>query len=205
VTTRTWTEGTWLNRPRHAVTNEGALRVHCAEGSDFWRTTYYGFVRDTGHALLYDLAPGQACEVSFHAALEQLYDQAGLLVRAGPESWLKAGVEVSDGFPQLGAVATHPLSDWSCAPVPEWAGTLVTVRASWTGEALLVRARSEAAGWRTVRLAPFAATGTSAATVQAGLYCAAPQRAGLSVTFTAVSVGPADTELHLPDSPDRSR
>ncbi|WP_037872055.1 DUF1349 domain-containing protein, partial [Streptomyces sp. SPB074] len=104
-----WTAGEWLNRPPAHRTDEadGSLLVTAAGGSDFWRTTSYGFVRDTGHALLVPFAPDSAVEVTFRADLPELYDQAGVLVRVAPGTWLKAGGETSDGVPHLGAVVTH--------------------------------------------------------------------------------------------------
>ncbi|WP_432090155.1 DUF1349 domain-containing protein [Streptomyces sp. NRRL F-5630] len=190
-----WTAGEWLNRPPAVRTDEedGALLVTAAEGSDFWRTTSYGFVRDTGHALLVPFAGGSAVEVTFRADLPELYDQAGLFVRVAPDTWLKAGVETSDGLPHLGAVVTHGTSDWSLAPVPEWAGQDVTIRVSRAGDALTVRAKTATSRpWRMVRLAHLAPDAEAAA----GPFCCAPERAGLTVRFTRFTAGPADRGLH---------
>lgn len=187
-----WNDGTWLNKPPSAVRVDGGLQVECAQGSDFWRTTFYGFDRDSGHALLFELPAGQACEVSFVVDFSELYDQAGLIVRASADSWVKAGVEMSDGQPQLGAVVTDGSSDWSCAPVPEWRDQVVTVRASRTRDALIVRARCGSEPWRLARLAPMSAD----LEVFAGPYCASPERAGLRVTFTRVAIGSGDAALH---------
>ena len=60
-------------------------------------------------------------EVSFILDYDQQFDQAGVLVRASETAWVKAGVEISDGVAQVGAVVTHAASDWSVAPVPELA------------------------------------------------------------------------------------
>jgi hypothetical protein len=114
------------------------------------------------------------------------------MVRVDAETWIKAGVELSDGRPQLGAVVTHGRSDWSMAPVPDWAGRRVTVRASRTGDAVTVRARCEDEPWRMVRLAPLAPDATAAA----GPFCCSPQREGLTVRFTGFTTGPADRALH---------
>jgi len=103
--------------------------VTAAEGSDLWRTTGYGFVHDSGHALLEPLTDGRAVEVSFVLDFEQIYDQAGVLLRVDEQTWVKSGIEVSDGVPQLGAVVTREFSDWSVAPVPSWQGGIITVRA----------------------------------------------------------------------------
>lgn len=130
--------------------------------------------------------------MSFVADLTDLYDQAGVMLRADAGTWVKAGVEHSDGQPQLGAVVTRDLSDWSLQPVPGWAGQGVTIRISRGPDAITVRARRQDQPWQLVRLAPFAWPGP----VGAGPYCCAPSRPGLQVRFTGFSVGPADAALH---------
>lgn len=187
-----WSDAAWLNPPAEAVADGAGLLVTTREGSDFWRTTSYGFIRDDGHALLAPFPPGTAVEVTFVADFTELYDQAGALVRVDAGTWIKAGVEMSDGRPQLGAVVTHGTSDWSLAPVPDWAGHEVTVRVSRSGDAVTVRARRAGEAWRTVRLAWL----DPAAEAHAGLFCCSPQRAALRVRFTRLATGPADASLH---------
>ncbi|MEU6068770.1 MULTISPECIES: DUF1349 domain-containing protein [Streptomyces] len=189
-----WHEGAWLNEPQHMQTDGPDLLVTARARSDFWRTTSYGFVRDDGHALLRDFPQDSATEVTFLADFETLYDQAGLMVRVDAETWIKAGVEASDGVPQLGAVVTRGVSDWSLAPVPDWHKRRVTVRASRRGDAVIIRARCEDGPWRMVRLAPLSAE----ALATAGPFCCSPQRDGLKVRFTRFTRGPADTALHQP-------
>lgn len=189
-----WSAATWLNPPfaSQVETNGEDLLVTTRGGSDFWRTTSYGFVHDDGHALLADFPVGGAVEVSFVVDFAELYDQAGVLVRVDEENWTKAGVEVSDGVPQLGGVVTRGTSDWSLAPVPDWAGHEVTVRVSRAGDALTVRARRDDEPWRLVRLAPLAPD----ARATAGPFCCSPLHDGLVVRFTRFTRGPADRELH---------
>src|SRR4051812_49501321 len=106
MTPRSWADGAWTTPPV-AVAEDGAdLLVTAAEGSDAWRHTAYGFVHDDAHALLAPLADPGAVEVSFDTGWGEQFDQAGLVLRAGAETWVKAGVEVSDGVLQLGAVVT---------------------------------------------------------------------------------------------------
>ena len=185
--------GQWVNPPVE-VSGGGAsgdLLVTAAANSDFWRTTSYGFVHDTGHGLLNDFADGTAMEVSWMLDYDQQFDQAGLLVWHDDRNWIKAGVEFADGSPQLGAVVTREVSDWSVAPVPEWAGREVHLRISRSTDALTVRARCDGP-WQLVRLAPL----DPALSWRAGLFCASPSRAGLTVRFTSLSVGDADGSLH---------
>ncbi|HHW83783.1 MAG TPA: DUF1349 domain-containing protein, partial [Actinomycetales bacterium] len=123
TTTRVpWNAGRWTNPPS-AVGEEGDdLRVTCAPGSDAWRVTSYGFVHDSENALVTPLENGTAVEVVFTADFSKQFDQAGLFLVAGGETWVKAGLEFADGTLQLGAVVTHGTSDWSVAPVQEWLG-----------------------------------------------------------------------------------
>ena len=188
-----WNEGKWFNTPSDVARDGDALIVTAAEGSDLWRTTAYGFVHDDAHALLRPFREGSAVEVSFVLDFEAQFDQAGILVREDEVHWLKAGMEISEDVAQVGAVATRGMSDWSLAPVPEWHGRIVTVRVSWSGDALTVRARSGTSAWRLVRVSPWT---PSSSTVMAGAYLAAPTRAGLCVRFTEWSAGPADADLH---------
>jgi regulation of enolase protein 1 (concanavalin A-like superfamily) len=187
-----WRGGHWLNPPRVVHSDGDDLLVTAAAGSDFWQGTYYGFRRDSGHALLAPFAQGQAVEVSFLVDYSTLYDQAGLVVRVDELTWVKAGVEISDGVPQLAAVVTHGLSDWSVAEMPDWAGKVVTLRASWAADALILRARTDG-DWRMLRLASFPATEAASA----GPYCCAPERDGLTVRFIDWRFDQADAALHL--------
>ncbi|MFE6964849.1 DUF1349 domain-containing protein [Agromyces sp. NPDC057679] len=190
-----WNDGRWTREPESVRSDGDALVVTAVEGSDYWRTSHYGFVHDDGHGLLADWPAGSAVEVSFDSStLTGLYDQAGILLFAGEERWVKAGLEVSDGVLHLGAVVTNGVSDWSMAPVPEWAGEIVTVRASRggvAGDAITVRARTATSGWRTLRVAPF-----TAGAAQAGPMICAPLRADLAVRFTRWALTDGDVDLH---------
>src|SRR4051794_13029248 len=125
-----WSTGRWTHPPA-AVREDGTdLLVEAVAESDAWRHTSYGFVHDSEHALVAPLLPDSAVEVEFTAGFDAQFDQAGVFVRASVEQWLKAGVEFADRLPQVGAVVTAGRSDWSVAPVPDWAGRRITVRAS---------------------------------------------------------------------------
>lgn len=186
-----WTDGAWTNAPVASVIDGTDLVVTAAEGSDAWRHTSYGFVHDSEHALLAPFAPGSAIEVAFTASFEAQFDQAGLFIRADDENWIKAGVEFADGQPQVGAVVTRGSSDWSVAPVPEWLDRRVIIRASWTDDAITLRARRDDEPWRLVRVVPFAVP-----TALAGPMLCAPSRAGLTVRFHSWTLTTTDEGLH---------
>lgn len=184
-------QGAWLNPPIGSSLSADAYTVVTADKSDFWRTTSYGFVHASGHALLNDFPEDSALELRWILDYDQQFDQAGLLVYADENNWIKAGVEFCDGAPQLGAVVTREVSDWSVAAVPDWFGQEVQLRISRRGDALTIRARTEGE-WELVRLCPL----DTARSWRAGLFCASPSRAGLTVRFTSLRLGEADATLH---------
>ncbi len=187
-----WSAGGWTHPPVSASEDGTDLLVEAAEGSDAWRRTAYGFIHESEHALLAPLAVGSAMEVTVTADLPKQFDQAGLFIRVNGETWIKAGLERSDGRLQLGAVVTFGQSDWSVAPVDGWDGRQVTVRVSRTADALIIRAGLAGEEQQLVRVVPFDAGQPAAA----GPYACAPTRAGLTVRFSSWTVTDADTSLH---------
>ncbi len=188
---RSLDQGEWLNPPVATELEGETFKVTTALESDFWRHTSYGFVHDTGHALLNDFPQDSAIELSWILDYNQQFDQAGLFIYCDEQNWIKAGVEFADGAPQLGAVVTMGKSDWSVAPVESWMGREVQLRASRSGDAITIRAKSDGE-WKLVRLAPL----DPARQWRIGLHAASPTRAGLIVTFTSIKSGPADSQLH---------
>ncbi|CDK00800.1 conserved hypothetical protein [Microbacterium sp. C448] len=191
-----WAEGRWTTEPEDVRVTDAGISVTAKEGSDAWRETSYGFIHDTEHALLRPIEDGQAIEVAFRIDLPEQFDQAGVFLKADDQNWIKAGIEHSDGEESLGAVVTRGQSDWSLAPVPEWAGRVATVRASWSAGAVTIRARVDDEPWRLVRVAPLSA----GAGLEAGPFCCAPSRPGLTVEFLSWRVTDADADLHPSDA-----
>lgn len=187
-----WDRGQWLNPPPAVEADGDHLVVTAARGSDLWQRTSYGFSRDSGHGLLEPVERGRAVEVSFVASARGTFEQAGVLVRLDELTWVKAGVEHSDGVLQLSAVVTAGTSDWSTAPVPSWVDRRVTVRASLAADAVTVRARVDDEPFRLVRLAPLPGAGQ----LLAGPYCCAPETDGFRTRFTGWSQTAADERLH---------
>ena len=183
--------GVWLNQPESVVDANGKLLVTAKENSDFWRTTSYGFIHDSGHALLNEFPQDSSVELTWLLNYREQFDQAGLMVWANDENWTKAGIEFADGAPQLGAVVTKKVSDWSVAPVPDWMDREVQLRVSRSGDALTIRARCQGE-WKLVRLAPL----DPELEWKVGIHLASPSRAGLSVEFLELKTGPADESLH---------
>jgi regulation of enolase protein 1 (concanavalin A-like superfamily) len=189
-----WGEMQWLNEPATAAIDGMALVVETGPDTDFWHQTGYGFIHADGHFLGLLLNGDAAIEVTFRADLSERFDQAGLMLYAAPDVWLKTGVERSDGQLFASVVATAGHSDWSIAPLPpEAEGQALTFRASRAGDGVTIRYRvGDAATWQMLRLAYMPPD----AEMRAGPMCCSPTRAGLSVRFESVRVGPPDAKLH---------
>lgn len=189
-----WNEGVWLNSPQSSSIEDGKLKIVPEKGRDFWKKTLYGFEFEDGPALLAEWDRNTGVEVSFRLnSFVELYDQAGLLLYHGQEQWIKAGIEMNDGTPQLAVVVTDGYSDWSLTAVPEWEGEEVTLRASIIKDAAVIRARSGTHAWRTIRVARFPYPSNN----QAGPFACSPQREGFEATFTRWEVTAPDEDLHI--------
>ena len=92
-----WASGEWTTPPASSSVDGEDLLVTATEGSDAWRVTSYGFVHDNEHALVAPFPNDSAVEVVFTADFAEQFDQTGVFVVAGRETWVKAGVEYADG------------------------------------------------------------------------------------------------------------
>ena len=178
----TETAPTWINEPSRWFFEDGVLVVHVDAGTDFWRRTRYGFVRDNGH-LLAVLEPGDfVATIEVDADYRDRYDQAGLMVRLDTDHWLKAGIELDGAF-YVSAVVTHDRSDWSVVPLAGRPERLL-VRVTRSGDALTVEYAlgpfdADVVAWRMHRLAWF----PPEEPVLVGPMAAAPDGGGFTARF----------------------
>lgn len=183
----------WTNQPVSVTQLEsGGILVAATPKSDAWLKTYYGFEADTENAWLCPWDESAGFQVSFILDFEEQFDQAGIFIHADANHWIKAGVEWADGEPQLGAVVTHHHSDWSVAPVPNWQGQEVTIRATRKDDAVVIRARCGDEPELPIRVAYM----DPGVPLEIGLFCASPSRGGLKVTFTGWGTANAEEGLH---------
>jgi hypothetical protein len=181
----------WLNEPPRWSEQDGALCVVTGDKTDFWRTTHYGFVRDSGHFRFERVRGDFTAEVTVSGDYRELYDQAGLMLRLDAEHWLKAGIEYVEGRRMLSAVVTREFSDWSTVPAFE-APDPLRLRLSRHGSAVRVEWAS-AAGFAMLRLAYL----PERAAALVGPMCCSPERAGLEVRFADFRIGePIPRDLH---------
>lgn len=176
----------WINPPPRWSGDAAALELETGPATDFWRETFYGFTRDSGHAWVAPVAGDFSVAVRFRGAYKTLYDQAGLMALGPGGAWIKAGVEFTDRLMHFSVVVSAPRSDWSVIPLPEATpDTEVSARISRDGDAVRVHYAVAGGDWRLARLAPFVA-----GPVRAGLMACSPERAGFSARFTGLAIGP---------------
>jgi len=173
------------------LTPEG-LSVTTNQGTDFWRETYYGFTRDSGHFFGREVCGGFTASLRVRARYETLYDQAGIMVRLDEATWIKAGIELSDGETLMGSVLTVGQSDWATGPFRGDASDF-WIRVTVDRGVLRLQASADGQRWPMVRLCPFP---ESERYVVGPMTCT-PERAGLDVLFSDFSVTlPANRALH---------
>jgi regulation of enolase protein 1 (concanavalin A-like superfamily) len=169
----------WNSEPRDWQAFSDGMRLTTDAGTDFWRHTHYGFVRDNGH-FGFEIVEGDfELEVTIAGDYRDQYDQAGLMVRTDDEHWIKCGIEFVDGRELISAVVTNERSDWAVAPRVEAArGNPLRLALERTADAVTI-SYGPSTHPTMLRIAPFAAGPT-----EAGIMAASPQGSGFDVTFT---------------------
>src|SRR4051794_13753746 len=147
-------DGVWLNEPERWAAQDNSLAIVTDKATDFWQKTYYGFCRDSGHFLGFRTLEAFTAELRVQCAFEELYDQAGIMVRIDAEHWLKAGIEFSDGRAMLSSVLTNGQSDWASAPYEHDARDF-RMRVTLADGVLRLQTSVDGKIWPLVRLAPF--------------------------------------------------
>ncbi len=182
----------WLNPPPEWSEENGILNVVTGDRTDFWQRTHYGFRRDNGHFRFTRVTGDFTARLTFGADYGTLYDQAGLMVRTGPECWMKTGLEYTDGEPHFSVVATNAFSDWSVQPLPREALATLTVQVARYADVLQIRF---AVGGGPLRLARLCRLPLPEE-VMVGPMCCTPERDGLRVRFEQLEIGPPSRDLH---------
>ncbi len=178
-----WSDAVWVNEPTRWRRQGADLSLTADGGTDFWRHTHYGFVRDSGHAAL-TRVPGEfVATVEVQADYRDQYDQAGLMVRLDETVWLKCGIELLDGVHQVSAVVTRDHSDWSVVPLPAPPGTL-RLRVDRAGGTLEVRYALDGGPETLLRQAHL----TGAETLRVGPMLASPKGGGITARFRGFAV-----------------
>jgi uncharacterized protein len=167
----------WLNEPAHWSSSGDRIIVRTSPQTDFWRIAHYGFIRDNGHFYFDRINTDFTVEVDISGDYKDLYDQAGIMIRADENHWIKTGIEYVDGVQHLSAVVTHGYSDWSVTPLPKPLSPL-RLRVERRQEAIHISYVDENSKYALLRLAYFPNI-----EVRVGIMCASPDGNGYEVIF----------------------
>ncbi len=178
-------EWRWLNEPAQWHQTEGGLQVVTDQQTDFWRSTWYGFERHSGHLYGCEVTGEFTFQVCVEGEFTTLYDQAGLMLLQDDEHWLKAGIEYNDAQPMIGSVLTNPRSDWATGiftgnPRRFW------LRLTRLADCLRLQYSTDGKVWPLLRLAPF----PPSESCFIGVMCCTPERQGLAVRFSDLRLTP---------------
>ncbi len=176
----------WMNEPASWSESDGVLSVTADAGTDFWRTTHYGFVRDSGHVYGADLSGDFDLSMRVRGSYADQYDQAGAMVRVDEGHWLKTGIEYFEGRARFSTVVTLDYSSWAVADLGPEAGELSLLLAR-RGDSVEVR-YSVGGGERDLAAVVYLPPGQPAF---AGAMCAAPEGGGFAVSFHDLAISPA--------------
>ena len=192
----------WMNHdaPVSSPVDQDVI-IHTPPDTDIWRPS---LSKDNFTApYLYTqirTSDFQSVSVTVQANWRTLFDQGGIAITFpqdnAPISWIKAGIEYTDGAPYLGVVATEKLSDWSLSPVsnpsvPNFA-TFEIARDGTDAWVYVVEGNSR----RPLRQITWAFNENPAEFMHVGIYAAKPTREAesghefdkLAVTFKSFAI-----------------
>ena len=140
----------WINEPAEWRRDADGLTVVTNKHTDFWRHTWYGFERFSGHLYAAEVAGDFTLQAKICADFTTLYDQAGLMMMADEQTWLKAGIEFNDDAPAIGSVLTLTHSDWATGLFPGDPRTF-WLRLTRKGDALRLQYSTDGEHWPLLR------------------------------------------------------
>jgi regulation of enolase protein 1 (concanavalin A-like superfamily) len=173
----------WRNPPPKRSAEGGAIAFDVMPKTDYWRTTHYGYVRDTGPFCFREATGDLVARVKVEGTYRELYDQAGLMIRIDAENWIKTGIEFVNGTQNVSTVVTRGFSDWSVVPLST-APPAVWLELVRKADYVETKYSLDGTTWVTVREAYFP-PGTK---VEVGVMAAAPEGKGFPVRFEGFSV-----------------
>lgn len=173
----------WYNEPPNWEIQGDTINVTSGAKTDFWRETYYGFIRDNGHFLYQTIQGDFVIDVKVTGEYRDLYDQAGIMVRLDEANWIKCGIEFVEGVQQVSAVVTRNYSDWSVVPLPQNPAS-IWIKLIRIGTAIEIKYSFDGKDYTMLRLAYL----TPELIVNAGLMCASPDGNGFSTKFESFKI-----------------
>ena len=185
LTTAQTPQRQWQHEPSQWKDTEDGLTETVPAGTDYWRTTHYGFVRDNGPFRYQKQSGNFEAKVRIVGQYHELYHQAGLMVRLDEKNWIKSGIEYVNGKQNISAVVTREFSDWSVLSRND-SPAFLWIRLQRFNDTVQVSYSLDEQKWSMVRLAYFPPD----VPVEIGMVAAAPGKQSFEVAFDHFSVSP---------------
>lgn len=173
----------WLNEPKKWSGNAQKLTLTVDPNTDFWRITHYGFIRDSGPFYYQEVQGNFEATVKVTGSYQELFHQAGLMVRTDNKNWIKTGIEYVDGVQNVSAVVTREVSDWSVVPRND-SPKSIWLKLLRKGDYVQIQYSFDSKDYKALRLAYFPPN----VKVQIGMVAAAPGKKNFPVVFEGFSV-----------------
>jgi regulation of enolase protein 1 (concanavalin A-like superfamily) len=175
----------WEHEPAKWSDTANSLTEIVPAGTDYWRVTHYGFIRDNGPFQYQEQSGDFEAKVRISGKYHELYHQAGLMIRIDEKNWIKTGIEFVNGKQNISAVVTRDVSDWSVIPRSD-NPQFIWLRLQRHHDAVQIEYSLDNVTWSMLRLAYFPPN----VPVKIGMVAAAPGKQDFSVTFDHFMVGP---------------
>lgn len=173
----------WQNPPK-AWKQEGASLLETVPaGTDYWRITHYGFIRDNGPFRYATQSGNFEAKVRISCKYHELYHQAGLMIRVDDKNWIKTGIEFVNGHQNVSAVVTREFSDWSVLPRADNPAS-IWMRLQRFNDTVQISYSLDGTKWSMIRLAYFPPN----VPVKIGMVTAAPGKESFEARFDEFSV-----------------
>jgi len=173
----------WFNEPGKWTGTPQKLDVTVDPNTDYWQVTHYGFKRDNGPFYFQEQEGDFEASVKISGKYQELFHQAGLMIRTDEKNWIKTGIEYVDGVQNVSAVVTHEVSDWSVVPRHD-SPAHVWLKLLRKGDYVEIKYSFDNKKFEMLRLAYF----QPGVKVQIGVVAAAPGKKSFPVVFEDFTV-----------------
>ncbi|WP_198171545.1 DUF1349 domain-containing protein [Mucilaginibacter aquatilis] len=168
----------WFNQPKQWSGNAQKLTFTVDPGTDYWRITHYDFIRDSGPFYYQETEGDFEATVKVTGSYQELFHQAGLMVRIDNKNWIKTGIEYVDGVQNVSAVVTREVSDWSVVPRTD-SPKSIWLKLLRKGDYVQIEYSFDSKTFKMLRLAYF----PPKVKAQIGVVAAAPGKKSFPVVF----------------------
>lgn len=168
----------WFNQPGRWNGDAALLNFTVDPDTDYWQVTHYGFKRDNGPFFYQEITGDFLASVKITGQYQELFHQAGLMIRIDEKNWIKTGIEYVDGVQNISAVVTREVSDWSVVPRHD-SPESVWLKLLRKGDYVEIKYSFDETNYDMLRLAYF----PPGVKVQIGMVAAAPGKESFPVTF----------------------